>query len=161
MFGMKTSIILPARPAMALRHGPVSLRWVKVFLPTGRDLAPYHHFRILAGSTDLGHINLRIGESQHLQRVVGHIGFGIRRRFRGSGYALSACRALGPFARVLRHETILTCDPDNHASRRTLERLVGGLSGEEVLVPIGDAHYGRGARTKLRFRWVPPSEAVR
>ena len=142
---------------MALSHGVLSLQWVDIVFPIGRELAPYHHFRILAGSVDVGHINLRIGESGHLQRVVGHIGFGIRSRFRGHGYALSACWALGPFARVLRRETILTCDPGNHASRRTLERLVGGLSGEEVSVPIGDPHYGRGARTKLRFRWVPSS----
>jgi predicted acetyltransferase len=103
----------------------------------------------------VGHINLRVGNNKHLRRVVGHVGYWIRRRDRGHHYALLACRALAPFARTFMPEVILTCDPDNAGSRLTLQRLVGGTRGERVLVPRGDPHYRRGARTKLRFRWRP------
>lgn len=140
---------------MALHEGGVSLRFTEVVLPRKRGLSPYYHFRIYSGPQDVGHLNLRVGESEHLQRVVGHIGFGIRKRFRGHRFAHLACLALGPFVRMVMREVILTCDPANHASRRILERLVGGERGETVRVPREDPHYRRGARTKLRFRWVP------
>jgi predicted acetyltransferase len=140
---------------MALHDGSVSLRYTRKVYPRKRGLSPYYHFRIYFGPQDVGHLNLRVGENEHLQRVVGHIGFGIRKRFRGNRFAYSACLALAPFARTMMREVILTCDPANHASRRILERLVGGERGEAVRVPRDDPHYRRGARTKLRFRWVP------
>jgi predicted acetyltransferase len=147
--------LLPPPPAMALHADGVALQFSKVVVPIDRRQAPYYHFRILAGARDVGHINLRLGESEHVLRVVGHVGYGIRKRHRGKHYALLACRALAPFARTIAPEVIVTCDPANHASRRTLERLVGGRRGETVSVPRADPHYRRGARTKLRFRWVP------
>ena len=147
-------ILLPP-PPRSLHEEGVALRFSKIVYPKGRGLAPYYHFRILAGTKDVGHINLRVGESEHVQRVVGHVGFGIRKRHRGHRYALLACRALAPFARTVTPEVILTCDPKNHPSRHTLERLVGGERGEEISVPHSDPHYRRGARTKLRFRWLP------
>lgn len=152
---MDSPLPLPPPPAQALHEGAISLHLAKIVSPKTRGLAPYYHFRILAGPRDVGHINLRVGDCGHLQRVVGHVGFGIRKRYRGKRYAFLACQALGPFARIVSPEVILTCDPDNHASRRTLERLVGGDRGEEVKVPASDPHYRRGARTKLRFRWMP------
>ncbi|MEK7953228.1 GNAT family N-acetyltransferase [Luteolibacter soli] len=140
---------------MALHADGVALHFSRVVVPLDRRQAPYYHFRILAGTRDVGHINLRIGESEHVLRVVGHVGYGIHKRYRGRHYALLACRALAPFARTITSEVIVTCDPANHASRRTIEQLVGGKHGEEVAVPRSDPHYRRGARTKLRFRWVP------
>lgn len=142
-------------PAMALHAEGVALHFSKVVVPLNRGQAPYYHFRILAGTRDVGHINLRIGESEHVLQIVGHVGYGIRKRHRGKHYALLACLALAPFARTIGPEIIITCAPENHASRRTIERLVGGRRGETVSVPPADPHYRRGARTKLRFRWIP------
>jgi len=150
---MKMKINMPP-PAMALHAEGVALVFSRVVVPFDRRQAPYYHFRILAGTRDVGHINLRIGDSEHLLRVVGHVGYAIRKRDRGHRYAFLACRALGPFARTIVPEVIVTCDPANHASRRTLERLVG-RRGELVAVPRTDPHYRRGARMKLRFRWLP------
>jgi len=48
----------------------------------------------------------------------------------------------------------ITCDPDNWASRRTIERL-GAELVDEVAVPADDPHYQRGSRTKKRYRWTP------
>ena len=146
---------MPTLPPLFLRGQTIALRFAKIVAPRRKGLAPYYHFRILAGARDVGHINLRVGNNKHLRTVVGHVGYWIRRRDRGRRYALLACRALGPFARRLMPEVILTCDPDNAGSRLTIQRLVGGASGERVLVPRSDPHYRRGARTKLRFRWRP------
>jgi predicted acetyltransferase len=152
---MEREMPLPPPPPMALHAGGVALVFERVVVPLDRRQAPYFHFRIMAGTRDVGHLNLRVGDSEHVRRVVGHVGYGIRRRDRGHRYALLACRALAPFARTVAREMIVTCDPENHASRRTLERLTGRRRGEVVAVPRGDPHYGRGARRKLRFRWRP------
>ncbi|RYD61624.1 MAG: GNAT family N-acetyltransferase, partial [Verrucomicrobiaceae bacterium] len=143
---MTTLSLLPPPPAMALHAEGVALNFSKVVIPIDRRQAPYYHFRILAGTRDVGHINLRIGKSEHVLRVVGHVGYGIRKRYRGKHYALLACQALAPFARTIAPEVIVTCDPENHASRRTLERLTGARRGQTVSVPPSDPHYRRGAR---------------
>lgn len=147
-------ILLPP-PPMALHEGEVAVQFSKIVAPKRKGLAPYYHFRILAGTKDVGHVNLRVGESDHLRIVVGHVGYGIKQRYRGHSYALLACRALAPFARTVIPEVVLTCDPENHASRRTIEKLVGSEVAEEVTVPHHDPHYRGGARRKLRYRWVP------
>jgi tagatose 1,6-diphosphate aldolase len=49
---------------------------------------------------------------------------------------------------------MITCDPENLPSKRTLEKL-GAQFVDEVPVPENDPHYVRGSRTKLRFRWAP------
>jgi tagatose 1,6-diphosphate aldolase len=45
----------------------------------------------------------------------------------------------------------ITCNPDNHASRRTCERL-GATLVEIVPVPVGHTLYQRGEREKCRYR---------
>jgi predicted acetyltransferase len=72
----------------------------------------------------VGHINLRVGDTEVIQFYVGHIGYGIDKPHRGHHYAESACRILRPFARKNGLQTIwITCAPANIASKRTLERL--------------------------------------
>ena len=119
-----------------------------------RGFVPFYHYRTLVAGSDVGHINLRVGETEHVQRVAGHIGFEVDAPFRGHRYALFACRALAPFARTIAPAHLLTCDPDNLASRRTIE-LLGALFIDELLVPPNDPHYARGSKTKLRFQWTP------
>jgi predicted acetyltransferase len=61
---------------------------------------------------------------------------------------------VAPFARSLREELIITCDPENRASRRTI-KLLGAVYQDEVSVPSHDPHYSRGSTKKLRFLWRP------
>lgn len=61
---------------------------------------------------------------------------------------------LAPFARSICPELILTCDPDNRASLRTIE-LLGARFIDEVSVPLDDPHYLRGSKTKQHFKWAP------
>ena len=120
-----------------------------------RGLVPYYHFRILlADGTDAGHINFRVGETLHVRFCAGHIGFGIAEDHRGNGYALQACRALAPFVRSVYETVIITCDPDNGASIRTLEEL-GAEYIDTADVPADDPGHAHGARDKRRYHWNP------
>jgi hypothetical protein len=125
---------LPLPPA-GLTSGDVSLAFVKI-VPgdDAKGFAPAYHFRILVGNHDAGHINFRVGESEHVRICAGHIGFEVSEAFRGHGYALQACQALAPFVRIVYPTVILTCDPENTASRRTIEKLSANFI-DETRVP--------------------------
>jgi predicted acetyltransferase len=144
------------RPSDALASGEISLRLAAI-VPgePKRELVPSYHFRILSGEdTDVGHLNFRIGDTDHVRMVAGHIGYQVLEPFRGHGYALEACRAVAPFVRQFYDAVTITCDPDNAASRRTIERL-GALFLDEVPVPPHDPNYRRGSRRKRRYQWTP------
>jgi len=143
-------------PPETLSSDDVLLRFVKV-VPgeLSKGFVPFYHFRIMTvGGTDVGQINFRIGDTEHVRVCAGHIGFEIDKSFRGHGYAFQACRALAPFVRSMYETVIITCDPDNQASRRTIERL-GARFMEEVAVPPDDPHYQQGSRRKRRYTWTP------
>jgi len=151
----RTEHSLPVPPE-TLSHGEVSLRFVRV-VPgePSRGFVPYYHFRIIAtDGADVGHINFRVGDTEHVRLCAGHIGFEILEAFRGHGYALQACRAIGPFVSSICDAVTITCDPDNQPSRRTIERL-GACFVDEVPVPPQDPHYRRGSRCKRRYKWQP------
>ncbi len=143
-------------PPEKLSYGSVSLRFVgAVPGEPSRGLVPYYHFRIVAADgTEVGHINFRVGDTEHVRVAAGHIGFEIFEPFRGHGYALQACRAIAPLVRSVYDAVTVTCDPDNAASRRTIEQL-GATFIDEVPVPAHDPHYQRGSRRKRRYEWMP------
>jgi len=67
----------------------------------------------------MGSIRLRIGSALTL-RYAGHIGYEVKRRFRGHRYAARACRLLLPLARAHGLKAVwLAVDPKNLASQRT------------------------------------------
>lgn len=120
-----------------------------------RGFAPGYRYQIFnAAGNNVGHINFRVGDSEHVRLVAGHIGYEIAERWRGHGYARKACLALGGWIRLVSGSILLTADPDNHPSIRTIERL-GAQYLHTVDVPIGDPHYLRGSRQKKRYCWQP------
>lgn len=145
-------------PPQGLASGPVRLRFAGVVAgdaAAARGLVPYYHFQILTlEGVEAGHINFRVGDTEHVCRYAGHVGYAIHPPFRGRSLALHACLALAPWVRHFYEAVLLTCDPDNAASRRTIERL-GGEFIDEVSVPPADPQYARGSRCKRRYRWVP------
>jgi tagatose 1,6-diphosphate aldolase len=146
----------PLVPPETLSSGEVTLQFVRV-VPgePSRGFVPYYHFRSLAADgSEVGHINFRVGDTNHVRLCAGHIGFEVTEAFRGHGYALQACRALAPFVRSIYESVTITCDPDNLASMRTIERL-GARFVDEVVVPENDPHYQRGSRIKRRYKWEP------
>jgi predicted acetyltransferase len=91
----------------------------------------------------LGRIAVRHRLTPHLREVGGHIGYDVRPSARRRGHATAMLRAALPIARSLGLESALvTCDVDNIASRKVIERNGGVLQDQR-----GD---------KLRF-WVPTS----
>jgi predicted acetyltransferase len=89
----------------------------------------------------LGRIAVRHRLTPQLREVGGHIGYDVRPSARRRGHATAMLRAALPIARSLGIESALvTCDVDNIASRKVIERNGGVLEDQP-----GD---------KLRF-WVP------
>jgi predicted acetyltransferase len=89
----------------------------------------------------LGRIAGRHRLAPHLREVGGHFGYDVRPSARRRGHATAMLRAALPIARRLGIEpALVTCDVDNIASRKVIERNGGVLEDQR-----GD---------KLRF-WVP------
>ncbi|MEM1012482.1 MAG: GNAT family N-acetyltransferase [Planctomycetota bacterium] len=106
-----------------------------------------------------GRISLRVDTRDaaglHLQRYVGHIGYVVFPSFRGHGIARRATSLLLPLAKAHGLDPVwLTCNPDNVASRRTIEHL-GGRLVETVDVPRNHPLYAVGDRQKCRYALDP------
>jgi predicted acetyltransferase len=148
---------VPEPPNHELRYADVAVRFARV-LPGDpvHGFVPAWHFRIyrLDDGADAGHVNLRIGATDHVRLYAGHLGYQVAETFRGHRFALKSCRALRPIVRSVYPEVIITADPDNHASLRTIE-LLGAAFLNEVSVPPSDPNFARGSRAKRRFLWLP------
>jgi len=102
--------------------------------------------------TKMGSISLRVGDNENIRKYAGHIGFRVEPEFRGHRYASRSCILLLPLARRHGLNPIwITCNPDNIASRKTIE-IVGGKFVEEVPVPKDNPLYEMGDRVKCRYR---------
>jgi len=149
-------IALLPNPPDGLSFGQVHLRFDRL-VPgdQAHGFVPAYHFRVLdPAGADVGHINFRVGDTEHVRIAAGHIGFEILAPFRGHGYAYEACCALAPFVRSIYKTVTITCDPDNYASSRTIERL-GAKFVDEVPIPPHDPQFLRGSRRKKRYQWTP------
>ena len=103
-------------------------------------------------NSDVGYIDLRIGENENLF-YGGHIGYHVYESYRGHGYAGKACLLLRSLA--LSHDMKMlriTCDPDNLASRRTIEKLGAKFLGVYE-VPEYNEQFIMGHTHKCVFEW--------
>jgi tagatose 1,6-diphosphate aldolase len=115
----------------------------------------FYHYRIIdKQGNDAGHINFRVGDTDHILFCAGHIGYGVKETFRGNSYAYHACLLIAPFVRSVYPGVVLTCNPANTASKRTIEKLKCDYLGEITLKPIEQA-YKNGERTRCRYIWYP------
>lgn len=109
---------------------------------------------LLHGSkTKVGSIDLRFKMDDRMY-YYGHVGYGVALMYRGHNYAYWACKRLFDIAR---HEygikeLIITCNPDNVASYKTLIKLDGEYLGV-VDVPIEHELYRKNERRKCIFRY--------
>ena len=118
------------------------------------DRVPAYKLKMTFAGDDkeIGHIDLRIGNTNHLAMYGGHIGYGVEPEHRGHHYAARAVKLLMPLARSHGMQTLwITCNPDNIASRRTCE-LAGAQFVEIVDLPEDTDMYLRGERQKCRYR---------
>ena len=146
-------VLPPPPPILAFEAVALRLRQIVPGDPA-RDLVPFYHFAICAGAAEVGHVNFRVGDTEAVRLYAGHIGYAVLEGFRGHRYAYLACRAVAPLVRSFYPVVIITSDPDNLASLRTIERL-GAVFLEEIPVPPHDPNYQRGSRAKRRYQWKP------
>jgi predicted acetyltransferase len=108
---------------------------------TTPDRVPATYWWIVDGPTYLGAITLRHELNQKLLDGGGHIGYGIRPSARGRGLATWALGQVLDRARDRGIDRVLiTCDDDNVASARTIERNGG------VLEDVRDTWVSRATR---------------
>ena len=87
----------------------------------------------------VGKISLRVGYNDHVY-YNGHIGYEVDDPFRGNHYALQACSLLPQVARSHNmNKLYLTCNHDNAASYKTIEKL--GATLLEIATPSVDYIY--------------------
>lgn len=120
-----------------------------------RQWAPTYRFHMLkvGVSDEMGNIELRVGNTDHLVLYAGHIGYRVHSPYRGCHYAARSCTLIMDLAR--RHKLSplwITCNPDNFASRRTCE-IAGGKLIEIVDLPPDTDMYREGERQKCRYRF--------
>ena len=144
------------KPPEELLFGEVRLQFVRVSPgDESRGYAPFYHYRIeTLQNKEAGHINFRVGDSRHILMYAGHIGYEVLAPFRGRRFAYQACKAIAPLVRSIYPEVIITCDPDNIGSMRTIERL-GAAFLDEVPVGKEEAGYDRKPGRKRRYLWKP------
>src|SRR4051812_41395058 len=142
-------------PVDPLVSGTVSLRFQGIFPGAPAfGLVPAYRFAIVADGVDVGSFSFRVGDNDHVRLTAGHIGYNVEEGHRGHGYARLACLAAAPLVSQFYDEVIITCDPENLPSIRTIEGL-GAAYVDEVPVPPHDPHYARGSRHKRRYVWKP------
>lgn len=80
------------------------------------------------GETVVGRVSIRHSLTPGLLEIGGHVGYGVRPAYRGRGYATAMLRLSIKWLTDLGVTDILvTCDEDNLASRRAIERCGGVL----------------------------------
>ena len=120
-----------------------------------KGYVPAYDFDIrLPGKPEVvGSVSLRIGNTRHIVMYAGHIGYGVRGKYRGNRYAARACNLLKQVAIDHGFKTLwITCNPDNYPSRRTCE-ILGCELVEIVDLPEDTDMYREGDRQKCRYRW--------
>jgi predicted acetyltransferase len=131
------------RDAAALTDRDGFERWVDQLVaeestPASESHVTCTYWWIVEGDEYLGSIALRHELNEYLRAFGGHIGYGIRPSARGRGLASAALgRVLGAASARGMPEVLLTCDVDNPASRRVIERNGGR---HEDTVTDGDGH---------------------
>ncbi|HZG56636.1 GNAT family N-acetyltransferase [Paenibacillus sp.] len=119
-----------------------------------RGVVPSYIYNIvLRGTHDIvGTIDLRIGMNENLY-YGGHIGYAIEPAHRGNRYAAEACRLLRRVAEAHGMDKVLiTCNPENVASRKTCEAIGATLERIVELPPHNDM-YAEGERRKCIYLW--------
>jgi predicted acetyltransferase len=103
------------------------------------------------GSTIVGRVSIRHWLNSHLERVGGHIGYVVVPECRRRGYATAILRQSLQFARreLGLKRVLVTCDDDNVASIKTIEKNGGVL---ESIVTSGD-----GDTPKRRY-WIATAD---
>lgn len=137
-----------------ITDGEISLVKVYTFRANGKTDTPTSYVYDIVQNEDekiVGRCDLRCGMNEELY-YAGNIGYTIYVPYRGHHYAEKACRLLFAIARDKGvRELLITCSPENTASRKTCEHLDCVLV-ETVDVPEHHYLYQQGEPIKHIFR---------
>jgi tagatose 1,6-diphosphate aldolase len=115
-------------------------------------MVPAYRFEMLVEECPAGTIRLRLGTDEWLTRFAGQTGFCVNAIYRGRRLAGRSVRLVKPLAAEHGLGPIwLTCNPDNHASKRVMLWL-GATLVEIVNLPSDYDAYARGEWKEERYR---------
>lgn len=104
--------------------------------PTAPGAVPKTHLWAIADGHFVGRLSIHHHLTEALRREGGHIGYDTVPSYRGRGVATEMLRLALPIARELGlTEVLLTCDDDNAASIRVIEKNGGAL---RETTPVGE-----------------------
>lgn len=119
-----------------------------------RGWVPAYYFAIRnKDGVKIGECDLRVGHNENTY-YGGNIGYSINEEYRGHHYAGKACLLLFELAK--RHNMdylIISCDPDNFASRKTCE-YAGGKLSEIAELPEGNDMRSNGETEKCIYKFM-------
>lgn len=121
-----------------------------------KKYVPAYMFNIFLLDTDeiIGDVDIRIGYTDDLVWYGGHVGYKIDEPFRGHGFAMQACKLIKKVAQDHGMDVLwITCDENNNASIRTLEK-IGCKKIGLIDLPRNHDLYQIGQRRVWRFRWI-------
>ena len=126
---------------------------------TSFDGVPTVFYDIYVSGSNLGS-NLKVGKcdlrlkNDGFMYYYGNVGYNIKESYRGHHYAYYACKILFKIAKEEfgMKELIITCNPDNEASYKTLKKLKGDLI-DIAQIPYDHELYEKGDRFKCIFRF--------
>ncbi len=119
-----------------------------------KDWLPAYHFIICNQSgQNIGDCDLRIGHNAKTY-YGGNVGYQIQEEYRGYHYAGKACLLLFELAKKHHMDyLIITCNPDNYASRKTCEYAGGHLVEIVELPEDNDMRLEAGETEKYIYRF--------
>lgn len=117
-----------------------------------KKYVPAYHFIMRNAHTGekIGDINFRV-DNTNLLKFGGHLGYNVKKKFRGNRLASRSVKLLLPF--IKKHglkKFWITCNPENIASRKTCIYAGGKLVGIYNL-PKDNEMYKLGDRKKCRY----------
>lgn len=124
------------------------LEYIDQNLPEG--FTPYSIYQIFVCNQEVGRLTFREGTLEE-RYYDGHIGYHIEEEYRGHYYAYQACLLLQQHLQF--HQVILTCDPQNLASLRTIQKL-GARYLETKTIPSSQRRFfAKDEKEKMIFIW--------
>ena len=113
----------------------------------------FYDIYVSGSNLKVGKCDLRL-KNDGFMYYYGNVGYNIKESYRGHHYAYYACKVLFKIAKEEfgLNELIITCNPDNDASYKTLKRL-GGKLVEIAQIPYDHELYEKGDRFKCIFRF--------